>query len=466
MNKSKQGVISGTWSYFPNSKMFKIDNKFAGILGISLEEDNQVPQEQLEKLIHPGDIFELSCNLLHSFRNNELEFNSEFRIKPIKVNDQNWHWIYAHGAIVMDENTNGLNKKLIGSYIDITHYKKTEDEALQSKRYMELIFENVPSGIFTVDKNKRITSWNKKAAKITGYLPHEVIGKECRLFSIEPCKETCNMFNEKVQKPILNKECKIKSKEGKLIHIKKNLNQVKDLNNEVIGGVESFEDITQLKMYESKILNAMINAEEKERRRVSRELHDGLGSLLSGIKIYVNMLKMPGIDEQQNEEIFVKINNLINEAIKNTRDVANNIQPGTLTDFGIIASLESYFNELNHDMSIKIHFFYDEVIEQALDNQEQMNIYRIIQELVNNTLKYSGAENIFVNLYQENENILIQYKDDGCGFQKSIEELQAKGSGITNIISRVKMMNAEYSMKNNIEKGIFVSIKIIQSDYE
>jgi PAS domain S-box-containing protein len=133
---------------------------------------------------------------------------------------------------------------------DITERKNTEKAILASKERAELLNKVLPSGMFTVDKNKKVTSWNNAAERLTGYTTSEVIGKECILFSITPCVEKCGLYAEDVPKPIFGRECLIRKKDGTLINILKNVDALKDEKGNIIGGIECFVDITEKKQNE------------------------------------------------------------------------------------------------------------------------------------------------------------------------------------------------------------------------
>ncbi len=119
--------------------------------------------------------------------------------------------------------------------------------ATQVEDYAEILFESTPSAIFSVDKDKKIVAWNKKAEEITGYSKQEILGKECFIFAEHPCKEKCGLYAEDVEKPILDKECIIKTKDGKALSISKNVDLLKGKDGNIIGGVENFVDITERK---------------------------------------------------------------------------------------------------------------------------------------------------------------------------------------------------------------------------
>ena len=136
---------------------------------------------------------------------------------------------------------------------DITERKKAEDQIKRDKEYAELLLGVIPSAVFTVDTDRHITSWNKKAEEITGYNAKEIIGKECTLFAETPCNDKCGLYSEDVKKPVVAKECIIIKKDGQEIFILKKADLLKDEKGNIIGGIESFEDIDARKKAEKYI---------------------------------------------------------------------------------------------------------------------------------------------------------------------------------------------------------------------
>ncbi|MDP8212763.1 MAG: PAS domain S-box protein [Candidatus Zapsychrus exili] len=123
----------------------------------------------------------------------------------------------------------------------------------EAKDYAELIFKVIPSAIFTVDKDKKVTSWNKKAEEITGYSYEDIIGKNCIIFADHPCGDKCSLFSKEIDKPITGGECRIKTKDGQFRSISKNVDYLKDQEGNIIGGIESFEDVTERKIAEDQM---------------------------------------------------------------------------------------------------------------------------------------------------------------------------------------------------------------------
>lgn len=163
------------------------------------------------------------------------EGNRLVEVTSIPFQDENGKWLVAE-----------VN-------LDITERLTIEKKLEENRAYSELIFNLVPSAIFTIDLENRIVKWNKKAQDLTGYSAQEAIGQKCFLFAESPCNEKCGVYADDVAKPILNKECSVRRKDGKIRIISKNADLLRDKDGCVIGAIESFEDITERKRMEEEL---------------------------------------------------------------------------------------------------------------------------------------------------------------------------------------------------------------------
>ncbi|MBU2491180.1 MAG: PAS domain S-box protein [Bacteroidetes bacterium] len=146
-----------------------------------------------------------------------------------------------------------INGNIIGTYgitRDITKQKEAEINLAKEKKRADLIYKLIPSAIFTVDNNKFITSWNKRAEEITGFKKDEVLNKHCSIFAAHPCDISCAIFEDSINKPVFGNKCFIKNKDGRIISILKNMDYLKNENGDIIGGIESFDDLTERNEYE------------------------------------------------------------------------------------------------------------------------------------------------------------------------------------------------------------------------
>ena len=149
---------------------------------------------------------------------------------------------------------------------DITRIKQTEADLRQAKEDAERLYNIVPSGIFTVDTERRITSVNDRALEITGYTEEDLLGNPCTVFAVEPCLARCGLYSEDVAKPISGRECVVQTRDGRRLFVSKNADLIRDVEGKVIGGIESFEDITERKAAE----DALVSSNRELERAVAR----------------------------------------------------------------------------------------------------------------------------------------------------------------------------------------------------
>ena len=199
-----------------------------------------------------GGIFVKPIKKLHEATNMVAKGDLDYKVE---INTSDEIEQFADSFNVMTDNLKKTTTSIDNLNREINERKKAEEKLRQAKEYSDLLFSLAPSGIFTVDKDCIITSWNKRAEQITGYSPAEILGKKCTEFALYPCSEMCELYSGKIKKPIINKEREIRRKGGKKLIILKNATLLKDAKDNIIGGIENFEDITERKRLEEKLEN-------------------------------------------------------------------------------------------------------------------------------------------------------------------------------------------------------------------
>lgn len=201
------------------------------------------------------------------------------------------------------------------------------------------------------------------------------------------------------------------------------------------------------------VSNALLEGEEIERKRLARDLHDGLGSMLSGLKIHINKLS----DENSKNINVEKIENQLDNSIKELRQIAQNLMPESLLKLGLEVALRDLCIKLSDDKTAIEFQYYRNSIQ--ISESKQIIIYRIIQELLNNVFKHANATEILVSCNQ-NENIMyLTIEDNGKGFDSKNTNF-FEGMGLKNIKNRIEFVKGNLEINSIIDKGTVFNIEL------
>lgn len=214
--------------------------------------------------------------------------------------------------------------------------------------------------------------------------------------------------------------------------------------------------IFQKQLTSKRILSTVLRTEEKERIRFSKELHDGLGPLLSSAKMSCSALSQSGQSEA-NLEIIQNTNYVIDEAIRSLREISNNLSPHVLNEFGLGRGVENFVNRLGGTHDTKIAYTTN-LSDERFDTDVEVILYRIICELINNTLKHSGATEATLDLQYNSNSLKLAYRDNGKGFNP--RSATGSGMGLANIASRINTLNGTLELDSTKGGGMAALITV------
>ncbi|MDD4226854.1 MAG: ATP-binding protein [Mariniphaga sp.] len=211
---------------------------------------------------------------------------------------------------------------------------------------------------------------------------------------------------------------------------------------------------------ETRLLKAVIQTEEKARQSFARELHDGLGPVLSSIKMTVSAIELETLDVP-NKMIVERTCKATDEAILALKEISNHLSPHLLQNYGLIKALNTFAGRLLSNSTIQLEFT-SNIKTERYHYDLEINVFRIITELVNNSVKHGGPEKIKIQLMKLKSDLRIDYQDNGVGFDpegKPDGEF-LRGMGLENIRSRVKSLNGFFSIHSFPGEGVKVLIQI------
>lgn len=297
-----------------------------------------------------------------------------------------------------------------------------------------------------------------------------------------------SLLNETIQKNATDlekkyqfgqKEIRIKQLETEKKLHQLSLHQKNILNHILIGGgvtlliisLLSYRNYLQKQKLQQQRINeletqqqltateAVLKGEEQERTRLAKDLHDGLGGMLSGIKFSFNTMKGNLIMTPENTQAFERSMDMLDSSIKEMRRVAHNMMPEALVKFGLDTALKDFCNDINKSGALQVSYQSIGLINLVIEQTTSITIYRIVQELINNVMKHATAKTAIVQLAKSDHQLTVTVEDDGRGFDTSIIK-GTEGIGWTNIQNRVDFLKGKLDVHSEPGKGTSILIEL------
>jgi PAS domain S-box-containing protein len=329
-------------------------------------------------------------------------------------------------------------------------------QILENQKNFYNIFQSSQDGIVIIDENEVILEANKAFKNRLKSNTINLTGKKLVELLPESIYENiAKKHGELLENPFSCIEFEYYSQsEGKI---------VVELNCSPIDyrGTRSFlvifRDITERKNDELKLLNAIIQAEEKERSRLAKDLHDGLGPIMSSLKMYLEWLNKQDNMSDHPDILDLSLDS-INEAIVTLKRISNNLSPHILEKFGLVSALNKYIENIGRVSPIRFNVSVN--VDKRHGLTKEMSLYRIITECITNSVSHGRASLIDINLYQDERFLYFTFKDNGIGFSLQDVENQETGSGLHNINNRIKTLGGKMDIKTSPGTGFLLKTEI------
>jgi PAS domain S-box-containing protein len=356
---------------------------------------------------------------------------------------------------------NGFLLRTWGIQRNITSQIIAQQKLEESENRYRLLFETnpVPLIIFSA-VGLKVVDANEAAATLLGYPKTEIVNLAMdNILSAQSelaKKVISEIKDEDVSKNI---ESEFVSKTGIKIPCEIKFDRIIIQNEKAILG--AINDLTTIKNTEKLVIQSLIEGADNERTRVSKELHDGLGQSLTAANLNLNAVRaqIAQLDTRTFEKFETGLS-FLKTAIEESRNIAHNLMPKAIEDFGIILSLKSLFNQIEKSTGLTIDFYENLNSHLRFDMNVELNLYRITQEALNNVIKHAGATEVFVQLMLHPDEIIYTFEDNGRGFDKTIVGNTNKGIGLSSIANRAKAMSGHFDIDSSINGGTTLTIII------
>ena len=344
--------------------------------------------------------------------------------------------------------------------------------SIKENQTLASIAEQTADAIIMQDKDNKISFWNHSAELMFGFNRADALGRPIDIiFPKDRKKNHTETFLSGVRgKGLSNFEAQGVTKKANLIDISISSSSLKDQKTKrFIGNILSIRDISekiiaeqsQKELRRNRELTAIIQGHiEDERRSLARELHDELGQYVSAVKIFAqNIINRSKGKDKNIEESALSVTSAANQIYDGMHSIIRQLRPGSLDNLGLAETLKDMVSGWRSQHSaINIDLFVGESL-RYLGEAISINVYRIIQEAMNNCLKHAEAKNISISLDNKKKQLALVFKDDGVGFDTTLLA-KTKQFGLIGMQERVKSLNGIFSIKSNPNKGTLINITI------
>jgi PAS domain S-box-containing protein len=441
-----------SWSIDLESGEPQLSRNYKKILGYNDNRTGSV--KEFNSHVHPDDrkdavkAFEA---LLQSYKS----YSREYRF----IGDDGLvRHLWSKGDVVYD--LDGRPEKIAGIMLDISGRKKMELLLEASEKNYRLLFENspLPLCIFT-KRTLAVVDANSMMERMFGFSKPVLLKTSMKELIHEDDYEN---FRESIMNehtlPFVELEARIRTAGGPWLDTQTYASDITYKDEDCI--IVTCTDITELKLTRKRLLSSIIEGEDRERQRVALELHDGIGQYLTATNLNMESLKkdvekLPPKKYQQ----FMNGLVLLSMAIDETRNLSHALMPKALSDYGLVVSLKSLIEKLKKT-SIPDIFFYTRIDEDRLNEQARINIYRVIQEAMSNSLRHSKGTRIDVQAVMHNDTLVILIEDNGVGFDYGNAVKKKGGIGLQSIKNRVVSMNGTIEVDTMQGRGTSLTIEI------
>lgn len=375
--------------------------------------------------------------------------------------DGEWRWVECTVS-------NHLHNPIIGGLLvntkDVTEKKKKEEALQLSEQRLDALVQNGSDFIVIIDEKGGLQYSTRNVSSILGYAPDELKGRNAYEF-IHP--DDLKKVSEEIRSVLRKEEAngvvhRFLHKNGKWIWLEsKGTNH---LNNTVIGGIlvnaRNITDRVKLQKRlnrelinkQKEITSAVIRAQESERSQLGLELHDNVNQILTTVKLY-NEMYLTGY--MQDKELLAKATMYTQECINEIRSISKRLSAPTLGKITLQDSIRELVDSINLTGRLEIIYVPKGLSDCSVSEDIHLAIYRIVQESLNNIIKYSEAHLVCIEIGKKGTNIFLKITDDGKGFDTGARRA---GIGITNMRTRAENLNGSFLLRSEPGKGCEIEI--------
>ena len=444
-----------------SKEIFWIDGGHKRTFGYQVE-NALIPQSFWESRLHPDDKVRILSTLNKVITDGTTcVWEDEYRFE--KANGE-YAFVHERGHLVYNEDR--VATRMIGATQDISTRKAIENKLLQTERKLSLLVRQSVNALIITDAEAKVTWVNEAFTKVSGYELEEVIGRELGSILLENATDaaTVAFIQQRMRdRQSFDREILNYSKSGTsywarvqgqpLLDENENFERYFIIESNITEKVTLGNKLAQEKIEKQKVATiSIMAAQENKMSGIANELQENLSQALAVTKIYIEMAKT---DEARSEEFLSKASSYILDVIDGLKKISYPLLTPATNSIGLFDSIKNLLFDLTHQMNLKIQFNTIRIKESDMDEQFQLNIFRIVQEQLNNIIQHSKASQASITMTKQGKEIVLLIMDNGqgCDLQSDIT-----GTGIINIQTRALLYDGTVAIVSKPGKGYELKI--------
>jgi PAS domain S-box-containing protein len=457
------GAQEGVWDWDLETGAVVYSDQWKRMLGYG-DDEIEPHVRAWERLLHPDDRASAEA-LTDAVTRDNRSYEGEFRLQH---KEGHYITVLTRGLPVRRDPP-GSVIRIVGTHLDITERKRTESALRESEERLTLAFAGAQEGIWDWNLETNAVVYSSRWKQMLGYSNEEIephVSAWERLVHPDD-RGAAERASESVARgqPTYEAEFRLRHKDGHYVQVlSRGFPVRREPGGPVVRIVGTHFDLTERQKREAErvrteLLTHLVFAQEDERRRIARDMHDQLGEHLTALALRIGRLKQVCADSTHLAREVGDLEGIVRSLDQDVERLVWELRPTALDDLGLRAALTNYVHDWSNRAGIPARLHTSGLLDERLAPDVETTLYRIAQEALNNAAKYSRAGRVEVILERRHDSVLLVVEDDGIGFEADVD-MKDRGFGLAGMRERAALVGGHVEIESAPGQGTTVLVRI------